>query len=184
MRVGGSTVKTGLLRPRGGVSVHDAEVPGARVSSPPPRRCFHQFALHRLGAKVFSAPAEVFPCNLANTAAANSLLRPRGGVSPKCDCIHIPSRSPPPPRRCFHVHADGSRTDCVFSAPAEVFPGWPMEICRGSRLLRPRGGVSCAGVGGERGGESSPPPRRCFFEALPRVGAFCVFSAPAEVFPA
>ena len=91
-----------LLRTRGGISYSTGYKDWTTVSSPHTRRYFPGRPRRSLHVLLFSAHAEVFPCQASAGQAYATLLRTRGGISPPGECGYTKRRSSPHTRRHFH----------------------------------------------------------------------------------
>ena len=172
-----------LLRARGGISWGTSRTGRTGRSSPRTRRYFQGSSPWWLPSWLFSAHAEVFPTPVAPCDHPDSLLRARGGISPRVSASTAPAPSSPRTRRYFPHRHRGGAAAALFSAHAEVFPirpGWSFDDLT---LLRARGGISIATSLRSGKAASSPRTRRYFLAGRIAKGVRILFSAHAEVFP-
>ncbi len=151
-----------LLRARGGISNSKTGSSPTPTSSPRTRRYFRFSEITESISRLFSAHAEVFPRTVVSSTAAGALLRARGGISGPQGCDGCAYGSSPRTRRYFPFANLGGLLTTLFSAHAEVFPTYVTPGTIMAALLRARGGISDAAVGGVRCGVSSPRTRRYF----------------------
>ena len=151
-----------LLRTRGGISRIAGVCDGGETSSPHTRRYFPSWGAEGTPTSLFSAHAEVFPIAPPLLGFPATLLRTRGGISRVT--LNYPrfTVSSPHTRRYFRTNTLVAGVLVLFSAHAEVFPGWLHRPVWGHALLRTRGGISLSVRGSSATLDSSPHTRRYF----------------------
>ncbi len=151
-----------LPRTRGGVSPSKRIFAVQDESSPHPRGCFLVIVLLLMPGGIFPAPAGVFLLRMSISSYPRNLPRTRGGVSAFFFQSEVQSVSSPHPRGCFLFELLLRLIECIFPAPAGVFPSQRRPRTASSNLPRTRGGVSTKDKGLLEEVRSSPHPRGCF----------------------
>ena len=109
---------------------------------------------------LFSAYAEVFPSRGHQRGPSIALLRIRGGISHSPEEEEGDPSSSPHTRRYFHDQRERVKSECLFSAYAEVFPRQVQSVPSRPSLLRIRGGISNEADSCDAEHHSSPHTRR------------------------
>ena len=123
---------------RRGVSAANSAKAAASSFSLPTQRCFCVRKSSEKDAGLFSAYAEVFPCDTSRAERAFSFLCLRRGVSGLLIRCHYSVHFSLPTQRCFQGTEIAAAPVSLFSAYAEVFlyAGFCLRVCFAFLCLR------------------------------------------------
>ena len=118
-----------LLRPRGDAPLQAWDTNLVMRAPPPTRRCARNPATQSVASAGSSAHAEMRPSRSKRLSELGGLLRPRGDAPASICTSRVPSRAPPPTRRCARVHRPREAAAAGSSAHAEMRP-WTFRPSR------------------------------------------------------